>query len=241
MGEFDRYQALSFDCYGTLIDWETGIRQALRRWADQRAVMSSDDELLSLFARFETLVENRTDPAPPYPIVLGEALRLIGSEVGGEVNDADADTFGASVGHWPAFPDSPGALARLHAKYRLIIVSNVDRASFAASSRRLGVEFDRIITAEEVGAYKPQQPHFAALLAQLDSWGLRPNQLLHVAQSLYHDHEPAHRAGLATVWIDRRHDQDGYGATPPPDGSVTPDWRFPSMAAFAEAAVPGLA
>jgi 2-haloalkanoic acid dehalogenase type II len=241
MGEFDGYRALSFDCYGTLIDWETGIREALRRWADQRAVTPSDDELLSLFARFETLVENRTDPAPPYPTVLEEALRLIGSEVGGEVNDADADAFGASVGHWPAFPDSPGALARLHAKYRLIIVSNVDRASFAASSRRLGVEFDRIITAEEVGAYKPQQPHFAALLAQLDSWGLRPDQLLHVAQSLYHDHEPAHRAGLATVWIDRRHDQDGYGATPPPDGSITPDWRFPSMAAFAEAAVPVLA
>ena len=242
MSEFDRFQVLSFDCYGTLIDWEAGIRAALRVWADRHRVIATDDEMLDHFATFETSIEQETEPAPLYPAVLEETLRRIGLAVGGPVDDRDATAFGASVGDWPAFPDSTGALLRLQQRHRLIIVSNVDRASFAASNRRLGVTFDRIITAEEVGAYKPQEPHFEALLAQIRSWGFGKDQLLHVAQSLYHDHEPANRAGLATVWIDRRHDHEGYGATPPPvDPSAAPEWRFPSMTAFADAAHPGLA
>ena len=238
MGEFDRFQALSFDCYGTLIDWETGIRAALRRWADRHGVTTPENQLLGLFAAFETEVEQEAHPAPPYPLVLEETLRRIGATLGSEVDETDAQFFRSSVADWPAFADSSSALSRLQQRYRLIIVSNVDRASFAASNRRLGVTFDRIITAEEVGAYKPQEPHFAALLTELDSWGLDRDQLLHVAQSLFHDHEPAHRLGLATVWIDRRHGQDGYGATPPPeDASIAPDWQFPSLASFAEAAI----
>jgi 2-haloalkanoic acid dehalogenase type II len=239
--EFDRFQVLSSDCYGTLIDWEAGIRTALRRWADRRGVTATPDELLNLFATFETRIEQESDPAPLHPEVLERTLRSIGSAVGGTVEDSDAATFGASVGDWPAFEDSAEALLRLQKRYRLIIVSNIDRASFAKSNRRLGVTFDRIITAEEVGAYKPEETHFNALLAEIRSWGLEVDQLLHVAQSLFHDHEPAHRAGLATVWIDRRHDQAGYGATPAPrDAAVTPNWRFPSMATFAEAALPDL-
>ena len=238
MGEFDRFSALSFDCYGTLIDWETGIRAALGVWADRHEVTAPENELLGLFAAFETEVEQEAHPAPPYPLVLEETLRRIGATLGTEVDEADSQAFGSSVADWPAFADSGSALSRLQQQYRLIIVSNIDRASFAASNRRLGVTFDRVITAEEVGAYKPQEPHFAALLAQIGAWDLRPDQLLHVAQSLFHDHEPAHRMGLATVWIDRRHGQGGYGATPPPaNASITPDWRFPSMAAFATAAI----
>ncbi len=237
--EFDRFRVLSFDCYGTLIDWEPGIRMALRRWAARRHVTVGDDELLELFATFENRIERETHPAPLYPAVLAETLHRIGATVGAEVDESDAAAFGASVGDWPAFADSIDALHRLQQKYRLIIVSNIDRASFAASNRRLGVAFDRIITAEDVGAYKPDEPHFRALLAQIEAWGLQQNQLLHVAQSLFHDHEPARRLGLATVWIDRRRDRDGYGATPPPeDGSITPTWQFPSMATFAEAANP---
>lgn len=236
------FSALTFDCYGTLIDWEAGIRTALRGWADRRRVTATDDELLRLFATFETRIEQGDRPAPLYPAVLAETLRRIGAVVGGEVDEVDAGTFGASVGDWPAFADSTAALLRLQRRYRLVIVSNVDRASFGASRRRLGVTFDRAITADEVGAYKPQEPHFNALLAQIRSWGVDKGRLLHVAQSLFHDHEPAKRAGLATVWIDRRHDRDGYGATPPPRaGSITPNWRFPSLAAFAEAALPDLA
>lgn len=238
MSEFDRFQILSLDCYGPLIDWEAGIRTALRGWADRRQVAATDHELLELFARFETRVERERDPAPPYPDVLKESLRRMGAAVEGQVDQADAEAFGSSVGDWPAFSDSSAALLRLQRRYRLIIVSNVDRLSIAQSIRRLGVTFDRVITAEEVGAYKPRAPHFEALLSQVGSWGVNKDQLLHVAQSLFHDLEPAHRAGLATVWIDRRHDQDGYGATPPPvDASVAPDWRLPSMAAFADAAL----
>lgn len=238
MGDFDRFQVLSFDCYGTLIDWEAGIRTALHRWADRHQVAATDTELLDLFATFETRIERETRPAPLYPAVLEETLRRIGSAVGGEVDDLDTEAFGASVGAWPAFSDSAEALLRLQQRYRLVIVSNIDQASFAASNRHLGVTFDRIITAEEVGAYKPEEPHFTALLAQIRSWGLQQDQLLHIAQSLFHDHEPAHRAGLATVWIDRRHGKDGYGATPAPaDPSARPDWRFESMAAFADAAL----
>jgi 2-haloalkanoic acid dehalogenase type II len=238
MGEFERFSALSFDCYGTLIDWETGIRVALRRWADRHGVTVPENELLGLFAAFETEVEQEARPAPPYPLVLEETLRRISATVGGEVDETDAQAFGRSVADWPAFPDSAPALSLLQRRYRLIVVSNVDRASFAASNRRLGITFDRIITAEEVGAYKPNEPHFIALLAQIEAWGLHRDQLLHVAQSLFHDHEPAQRMGLAAVWIDRRHDQDGYGATPPPgDQSIAPRWRFSSMSTFAEAAI----
>ena len=242
MNEFERFQVMSFDCYGTLIDWEEGIRTELRHWVGGHNVSAPDDELLAYFANFESAVQREITPAPLYPQILQETLRRIGKAVDCSVDNAAADEFGRSVGNWPAFADSTDALLRLHQQFRLVIVSNVDRESFARSNQRLGVTFDRIITAEEVGDYKPNPAHFEALLAQLEKWSIPSDHLLHVAQSLYHDHEPAQRLGIATVWIDRRADQEGFGATPPPsDTSVTPDWRFPSMAAFAAAALPELA
>ena len=123
-------------------------------------------------------------------------------------------------------------------RYRLVILSNVDRRSFAASNRRLGVVFDRIVTAEDVGTYKPDRAMFDALLAAVEAMGSERSRLLHVAESLYHDHQSAAEAGIDSVWIHRRFDRDGFGATHPPDGDVHPKWRFTSMAAFAEAAVP---
>jgi 2-haloalkanoic acid dehalogenase type II len=242
MDEFNRFQVLSFDCYGTLIDWEAGIRAELRNWADRHNVAATDDELLTHFAGFESAIQRETTPAPLYPQILEETLRRIGEAVDCPVDETAAEKFGRSVGNWPAFADSAEALRRLQQRFLLVIVSNVDRESFAGSNQRLGVTFDRVITAEEVGDYKPHPAHFDALLAQLKTWDTAPDHLLHVAQSLYHDHEPAQRAGLATVWIDRRSRQEGYGATPPPaDLSVTPDWRFPSMAAFADTVLKELA
>jgi 2-haloacid dehalogenase len=114
-------------------------------------------------------------------------------------------------------------------------VSNVDRDSFAASSRRLGVTFTSVITAQDVGSYKPSPRNFEALLAETDRLGVPRGRLLHVAQSLFHDHVPAKQAGLPTVWINRRHDRAGSGATPVPPVAVAPDWEFPSMRAFADA------
>lgn len=237
MSEFDVFRALSFDCYGTLIDWEAGILSHLRPWAHRLGLEVEDEELLTAFSEIETRVESETHPAPLYPSVLAETLRRIGDRFGADVSTEEAAAFGASVEDWPAFPDSAEALNRLSQRFRLIIVSNVDRASFAGSNRHLGVEFDRIITAEDVGAYKPNPPHFEALLAVLPALQVEPRQLLHVAQSLYHDHQPAARYGIASVWIDRRQGREGSGATPAPTRSVAPRWVFPDLASFADVAM----
>jgi putative hydrolase of the HAD superfamily len=235
VSEFARFKALSFDCYGTLIDWETGMSAALREWVDQVDPEVSDGYLLQLVAEIETVVQGERSPAPLYPEVLAEVLRRIGTRIGVTVSEEDAARFGGTVGNWPAFADSASALTRLGRHFRLIIVSNVDRASFAASNLRLGVTFDRIITAEDVGAYKPRPPHFDALFESLPEMGVERDGLLHVAQSLYHDHEPAQRYGLPSVWIDRGHDRFDTGATPLTDPSIEPRWRFPTLEAFADA------
>jgi 2-haloacid dehalogenase len=233
MTDFTPYKALSFDCYGTLIDWETGIRYALQPWAAQNGVDVDERELLDRFGAYEHVIEHET-PAMPYPAVLAEALRRIGAELDVEVDDTAASEFGGSVGRWPAFPDTANALRRLQHRYKLLILSNVDRASFARSNRRLGVDFDLIITAEDVGSYKPNPANFERLLASLGSIGIERAELLHVAQSLFHDHGPAQRLGLPSVWIDRYGTPPGTGASPP--SSVEISWRYASLAELAEAA-----
>ena len=168
----------------------------------------------------------------------GADLHIAMDEDAAEVPDADAGAdlrFGASVPDWPAFPDSAAALAYLKQHYKLVILSNVDRVSFAGSNRRLGVEFDAIYTAQDIGSYKPDPRNFAYMLDRLQERGIGPAQILHTAQSLFHDHAPAKRAGLASCWIDRRHAAVGWGATPPPPAGAGYDFRFTSMAAMADA------
>ncbi|HXZ72190.1 MAG TPA: haloacid dehalogenase type II [Streptosporangiaceae bacterium] len=232
------FDAFSFDCYGTLIDWESGILAAAHRWLRDRRPDLEDETILAAHSRLEPAAE-AADPSALYPAILATVLRGLGRELGVPVSDEDAGAFGASVGDWPAFPDSPEALARLQRHGRLIILSNVDRASFARSNERLGVTFDAILTAQDIGSYKPSQRNFDALTAEAARLGIGPGKLLHVAQSLFHDHVPAKRAGLPTAWINRRHARQGWGATPEPPAPVTPDWEFPSMAAFAAAAGAG--
>lgn len=227
-------RALSFDCYGTLIDWEAGIVQALQPWSAWHDIEASNDELLTLFSRHEHVVQQES-PTMRYPDVLARSLRRIAAEFGTTASAAECEEFGASVGAWPAFTDTAVALRRLHERYRLIIVSNIDRASFAASNRRLGVEFDLVITAEDAGAYKPRHDHFMVMFAQLPSIEVERHETLHVAQSLFHDHGPAQALGLSSVWIDRRGERPGTGATPPVDIHVQD--RFASLAAFADAAL----
>jgi 2-haloacid dehalogenase len=197
------FDALSFDCYGTLIDWEAGIATVLRRWADAHGVERSDEELLLLYAGHEARAEEE-HPGDLYPGILARAMRGVGGEVGVPVSDAEAGALATSVPDWPAFPDSAEALGRLAARYRLIILSNVDRASFAGSNERLGVTFAGIVTAQDVGSYKPSPRNFEALVAEAARLGIAHGRLLHVAQSLFHDHVPAKAAGLPTVWINRR-------------------------------------
>jgi 2-haloalkanoic acid dehalogenase type II len=234
MSPFATYGALSFDCYGTLIDWETGILQSLQPWCAWRGIELAPEELLALFARHENVVESE-HPRMLYPQVLAESLRRIASSLGSDASDEECGEFGASVGAWPAFADTALALRRLKQRYRLIIVSNIDRASFARSNRRLGVDFDLVVTAEDVGSYKPSLGHFASLFTELPDLGVERGELLHVAQSLFHDHEPARQLGLPSVWIDRRHDRPGSGATPVTEVDVA--WRFTSLAEFADAAL----
>ena len=228
------FEAMSFDCYGTLIDWEAGLSAVLAPWARAHGLDLTGEQLLTEYSAVEAAVE-ADRPADPYPDVLAHSMRLLGERLGAEVTGEEAARLARSVPDWPAFADSRDALAALSRRVKLIILSNVDRASFAGSNARLGVEFTSIITAQDVGSYKPSQRNFDALAAEVTRLGVGPGKLLHVAQSLFHDHVPAKRAGLPTVWINRRHAQPGWGATPEPPAPVTPDWEFPSMASFAAA------
>jgi 2-haloacid dehalogenase len=233
LSEFD---ALSFDCYGTLIDWESGISAALAPWVAEHGVTLSAEQLLERYAVAEAAEEERA-PTALYPHILAATMRSLAVGIGVTVDETDTARLAHSVPEWPAFSDAPQALATLATTYRLIILSNVDRESFAGSNARLGVRFDAIITAEDVGSYKPALGNFAALLETVDAMGIRRERLLHVAQSLFHDHVPAKVSGIPTVWIDRRAGRPGWGATPEPKVAVTPDWRFASMGDFAAACV----
>jgi 2-haloacid dehalogenase len=229
------FDALSFDCYGTLIDWEAGIAAVLGPWAREHGMGLDDEGLLTAYAGHEARAE-LDHPGEAYPDILARSFVATGAGLGVPVSAAEAQLLAVSVPDWPAFPDSHEALTSLAETFKLIILSNVDRGSFAASNVRLGVKFDAVVTAQDVGSYKPSYRNFEALLAKAREVGVGEGRLLHVAQSLFHDHVPAKELGLPTVWINRRHDQPGWGATPPAS-MVTPDWEFPSMATFAEAAV----
>jgi 2-haloacid dehalogenase len=223
------FRALTFDCYGTLIDWEQGIGTWLSSWAEGHGFSLSIETLLNGFARAENEVE-RDHPQAPYPEILRLTLAALGRSLGIEPTPAEAAAFGGSVGDWPAFPDTPSALRLLQERYRLVIVSNVNRASFSRTNQRLGITFDAIVTAEEVGAYKPDHRMFLRAFEVLEGMGIGRGEILHVAQSLFHDHVPAKELGLATVWVNRRRGQEGWGATAPPPTPVVPDLEVGSLA-----------
>jgi 2-haloacid dehalogenase len=227
--DFGRFDILTFDCYGTLIDWEAGILAGLRAVLDPRGVTADDEDLLVRYARHEAAAE--AGPYLRYREVLARGLAGVCAELGVSPTAAELAAFGGSVVDWPAFPDSAGALARLHERFKLAVITNCDDDLFAASARRLRTDFDFVITAQQCGSYKPNPRNFELALGRID----RPrDRILHVAQSLFHDHVPAKALGLTTAWIDRRHDRPGSGATPP--AAAVPDLVVPSMAAFADLA-----
>ncbi|MGC0143456.1 HAD-IA family hydrolase [Pseudactinotalea sp. Z1732] len=228
------YRALSFDVYGTLIDWEAGIADVLTPWAATQGLALNEEELLVSYAANEAAVA-REEPGWRYPRVLAEAFRRTGVDLNRTVSQGWANRLGNSVPQWPAFEDSAQALADLAQRYELIILSNVHRDGFTGSNEQLRGDFAAVITAEDVGAYKPADPHFEALETTLGDLGIERNRLLHVAQSLFHDHVPAKRHGLDSVWINRRHDRPGWGATPELAGGWDYQAEYPSMAAFVEA------
>jgi len=226
------FKALTFDCYGTLIDWEAGILATLEPWAARHDVAADRAALLAAFGRHESKIQ-AAQPALLYPALLAQVFKAVGTDFGVAVDDEEARAFGASVKDWPAFPDSAEALAYLKQHYKLVITSNIDRASFAASNKKLGVDFDLIITAEDVGSYKPAPSHFERAIAALAERGIAKDKILHTAQSLFHDHVPAKRFGLASIWINRHAGTGRSGdAAKKPDVPATPDWEVPSMAAM---------
>jgi len=229
------FKVLTFDCYGTLIDWETGILGALAPLLAKARAQPSRNEVLETYGAIEFDQESAT-PAMPYSQLLSFVYKRLADTWGASVTNEEANVFGASVPDWPAFPDTVDALAYLKRHYRLVILSNVDRISFRSSNARLKVEFDAIYTAQDIGSYKPDTRNFEYLLRRLrEDFGLEKPNVLHTAQSLYHDHEPARRIGLASAWIDRRHAQEGWGATKAPEGTPAYDFRFESMGALADA------
>jgi 2-haloalkanoic acid dehalogenase type II len=227
------FSVLSFDCYGTLIDWESGIFAALQPLIAKGKVALDRDKALEIFGRHEAAQEKET-PGTRYSELLTEVHRRLAEEWGVAATDQEHRDFGHSVPDWPAFPDSPEALAYLKQHYKLVILSNVDRESFKGSNARLGVTFDAIYTAEDIGSYKPDRRNFAYMLDALGKRGFDGQDILHTAQSLFHDHVPAKELGLATAWIDRRHEQAGWGATPGVEGARY-DIRFTSLAEMAQA------
>lgn len=232
------YRVLTFDCYGTLIDWESGIWDALQPLIQASARGDITRNIaLAAFAEIESAQQAQT-PALLYPRILTRVHRNFARRF--ELQDStDLDQrFGQSVPHWPAFPDSADALRVLKQHYKLVILSNVHRDGFAASNRKLGVEFDAIYCAQDVGSYKPDPRNFDFLLQHLDTdLGLGPGDVLHTAQSLFHDHVPATAAGLARAWIDRQGLSRGgqWGATARVEQQPEVDFLFPTMAAMAEA------
>jgi 2-haloacid dehalogenase len=227
--DYSRFDALTFDCYGTLIDWERGLADAFRPILLAHGVERDDEDVLARYARHEAAAQ--AGPYLRYRDVVAAGLRGAAAELGFEPTAAELEAFSGSVADWPAFPDSADALARLGRRFRLGVITNCDDDLFAASNRRLGEPFEWIVTAEQVGSYKPDERNFHVAFERL---GLPRERHLHVAQSVFHDHVPAKRLGLATVWIDRQGERASPDTRPPE--TAAPDATFPDMASFAAAA-----
>jgi 2-haloacid dehalogenase len=234
MIDFERFEVLTFDCYGTLINWEKGILDALRPILVDHGVITSDGQILQLYAEAEAELEGRA--YQPYRTILRHVVGRFGDLLGFTPSLPELNVLADSIETWPPFDDTVPSLRALKKRYRLAIISNIDDDLFAGSNRLLQIEFDHIITAAQVKAYKPSKDvfHYA-----IDRIGVGQKKILHVAQSLYHDHVPAKALGFTTVWINRRHDTEGSdttgtGATP--EAEATPDLTVPDLVSLVIAA-----
>jgi len=224
----DGFQALTFDCYGTLVDWEAGIVAALKPVVQANGTDLSDDEVLELYGEMEPRAQ--TGEFLPYADVLRRVMDAVADRLGFELIAGERDALVDSIGDWPVFADTPAALRSLKKRYQLWVLSNIDDSLFARTSPRLGVELDGVITAEQLRSYKPAPAHFTKLLERT---GTNPHRVLHVAQSLYHDIAPASALGFATVWVNRRADRPGGGATPA--SAARPDLEVHDLATLVRA------
>ena len=228
------FKVLTFDCYGTLIDWETGMTDALAPLTDRLTNKLTQNQILEAHARHESFQQKQT-PTKVYRDVLAIVYRRLAEEWGLSVDWKECVRYGNSIKDWPAFPDTAEALKYLKQHYKLVILSNVDHASFAESNKKLGVDFDAVYTAEAIGSYKPADANFEYMLTMLKTLGFEKSDILHTAESMFHDHAPANRHDIRSCWIHRRHAKEGFGATMNPGDLPHYDFRFISMAEMAEA------
>lgn len=226
------FKALTFDCYGTLIDWETGLLAGLQGLISCAPQRRSRDEVLRDYAIHE-FEQEHFSPTMRYSQLLAVVYKRLSENWDAPAPWAECATFGTSIRTWEPFPDTVAALRYLKDHYKLYILSNVDNESFSFTARKLGVRFDGVMTAEDIGSYKPALRNFEYMLGRLKSQGIEQNQILHVAQSLKHDHQPANELGLASCWIARQGGRGG--ATGELSERPRYDFTFTSLGEFAEA------
>jgi 2-haloacid dehalogenase len=223
----ENHAALTFDCYGTLIDWESGLLTSLIPFLESKGHPLPAEDVLALYARFESEAEH--GPFKIYKAVLRQCMHSLATHLGFTLEGDEANLLARSIENWQPFPDTIDALRRLKTRYRLCIVSNIDGDLIAHSQKWLQVPFDEVVTAEQVGSYKPAHGHFTEAQRRL---GLPKEQILHIAQSLYHDIAPARALGIANVWVNRRRGKAGGGATPV--SAATPDREVGSLKELAD-------
>ncbi len=228
------FRVLTFDVYGTLIDWESGIVAALKRLTDRLPRTLTRDRILEAHAFHESTAQRYT-PAKSYACLLVLVYKRLAEEWELPVTWDECLEYGRSVRDWPAFADSVEALRYLERHYRLVVLSNTDNESFAHSAAKLRVSFGATYLASDIGSYKPDPRNFDYMLENLARRGVERGEILHVAESMFHDHGPANIAGLANCWIYRRHGQEGFGATMRPAEMPRYDMRFHSMADLVKA------
>jgi 2-haloacid dehalogenase len=231
MIDLSQFKVLTFDCYGTLIDWDSGICDLVQPWLREMDSPVPPDLVVSTFALMQAK-HQQTRPTLPYPEVLRRSWRDIEEQFGWSENSVQADEFARSVPYWRPFADTVESLHYLSRHFDLAILSNVDNASLAGTLRMLDVPFLFTVTAEDVRSYKPEQPHFDAAMRELSQRGISKQKLLHVAQSKHHDITPGNRLGLTTVWVNRRHGKRGTGATLA--ATAEPDLTVNSLAELVE-------
>ncbi|MBD2070803.1 haloacid dehalogenase type II [Leptolyngbya sp. FACHB-671] len=229
MLDFSQYEALTFDCYGTIINWEQGILEAIKPVLAAYQFEIDDSQILELFAQLEGEIE--AGEYQSYRSVLGQVMQQFGEKLGFAPTSDQLNCLADSIQNWQPFPDSIDALKRLKQQFKLVIISNIDDDLFAFTAKRLGVPFDFVITAFQAKSYKPSTHNFEFAF---EKTGIPRDKILHVAQSIYHDIVPAKALGLSTVWVNRRNDQAGFGATLP--ASSQPDLEIPNLETLAKLA-----
>ena len=227
--KLSQFKILTFDVYGTLIDWESGMVNALKSLTDRAPADLNRDDILNAHAHFESTAQ-RFSPSKRYSELLATVYRRLAEQWQVSVEWEECLNYGQSVSQWPAFTDSAQALGYLKQHFQLAVLTNTDNLSFSGSNERLGVDFDSVMTAEDIGSYKPDGRNFEYMLETLGHRGIAKEEILHVAESMFHDHQPANRHGLANCWIYRRYGQEGFGAAMDPGEMPTVNFTFNSMA-----------